>query len=260
MEEVLEGGNVGRVVRIGDTVHRSAGGWTPAVHELLAHLRDRGFAFSPRPVGFDSEGREILTYIEGETVGSGHPWPKWAWADETLIQAGRLLRLYHDTVRSFRPEGQRVWRFVTDTIDEWELICHNDLAPYNVVWRGGAIVGIIDWDLASPGDAVSDLAFTAWSFCPIHHPSHAARLGAPTDVVRRLRVLCDSYGLDTTDGFVKSIRRRMQASMDGITAKAALGEAAFQQLIDAGHLARMESDAQWLDLHSDRWQHQLGSS
>ncbi len=32
-------GNEGRVVRVGETVRRPVGPWTPAVHLLLAHLR-----------------------------------------------------------------------------------------------------------------------------------------------------------------------------------------------------------------------------
>jgi hypothetical protein len=36
-EVELDGGNANRVVRIGDTVRRPAGPWTPAVHCLLDH-------------------------------------------------------------------------------------------------------------------------------------------------------------------------------------------------------------------------------
>lgn len=255
----LDGGNVAEVVRVGDTVRRLAGPWTPAVQELLAYLEDVGFAYSPRPLGLDSEGREVLTYIDGETVGSGHRWPAWAWADATLQQAGRLLRHYHDTVDGYRPKGERTWRFVADHLDDTEVICHNDLAPYNIVWKDGAIVGIIDWDLASPGSPRSDLAFTAWSFCPIHTPPHAESLGAPTDVVRRLKVLCDSYGFQRTEGFLGAIRERMQTSIEGIKVKAAAGEDAFQRLVAGGHLARMEQDAQWLDLHEHQWERDLAN-
>jgi len=43
--EPLAGGNMsGEVWRIGDTVRRRAGPWTPAVHALLLHLEQRGFA------------------------------------------------------------------------------------------------------------------------------------------------------------------------------------------------------------------------
>ena len=47
-EQALEGGNLNpEVVRVGDTVRRSAGSWTPAVHDLLQHLADRSYT-APR--------------------------------------------------------------------------------------------------------------------------------------------------------------------------------------------------------------------
>ncbi|HKF74825.1 MAG TPA: hypothetical protein VKF59_01675 [Candidatus Dormibacteraeota bacterium] len=43
----LPGGFVNAVVRVGSTVRRSTGPWTPAVHALLRHLEAAGFAESP---------------------------------------------------------------------------------------------------------------------------------------------------------------------------------------------------------------------
>jgi thiamine kinase-like enzyme len=47
---------------------------------------------------------------------------------------------------------------------------HNDIAPYNIVYRDARVVGIIDLDLASPADPTWDLAFAAYAFAPIHTP------------------------------------------------------------------------------------------
>lgn len=84
VEKRLDGGNTGAAVRVGRTVRRSAGPWTPAVHALLLHLARNGFPGSPRPLGIDSQGREILTFLEGETVGSKLPWPAWTHTERTL--------------------------------------------------------------------------------------------------------------------------------------------------------------------------------
>jgi hypothetical protein len=72
VEEIpLAGGNVsGGVVRVGDTVRRPAGPWTPAVHALLDHLHAVGFRGAPRPLGLDDRGREVLTYVPGPVA---HP-------------------------------------------------------------------------------------------------------------------------------------------------------------------------------------------
>ena len=60
----LDGGNTGGAVRVGDTVRRAAGQRTPTVHALLAQLADKGFAGSPRPLGFDAQGRESTPQAE----------------------------------------------------------------------------------------------------------------------------------------------------------------------------------------------------
>jgi hypothetical protein len=64
----------GRVERIGDTVRRPAMPWTPAVHGLLRYLEDVGYPHAPRVLGFDERGREVLTWIEGESGPAG--WGK----------------------------------------------------------------------------------------------------------------------------------------------------------------------------------------
>ena len=102
-EEQLDGGSTGGAVRSGDTVRRAAGPWTPAVHALLTHLAAKDFPGTPRPLGFDDEGREVLTFIEGETVGSRKPWPAWTHAEDTLDQVARWMRAYHQAVADFVP-------------------------------------------------------------------------------------------------------------------------------------------------------------
>lgn len=64
-EEVLNGGNINKVVRVGETVRREAKP-NPYVYELLKHLEKMAFPYSPRYLGRDDEGREILSYLEGE--------------------------------------------------------------------------------------------------------------------------------------------------------------------------------------------------
>jgi len=59
VEQILHGGNTSVVVRVGDTVRRHTGRWTPAVHALLAHLTSVGFADAPTVQGIDDQGREI---------------------------------------------------------------------------------------------------------------------------------------------------------------------------------------------------------
>jgi len=65
-EERLTGGSISAVAKVGDTVRRNAGPWTPAVHALLRHLEAVGFDGAPRVLGIDGQGREVLSYVPGE--------------------------------------------------------------------------------------------------------------------------------------------------------------------------------------------------
>ncbi len=254
-EMPLAGGNVGGAVRVGDTVRRATGPWTPAVHALLRHLESAGFDASPRVRGIDERGREILTYLEGETVGDDDPWPDWWRDDDILVQAIVLLRRFHEAVATFEPPADARWRFAGSG-DPGATIVHGDWAPYNVVWRDGAIVGVIDWDLARPGDPLDDLAFAAWLWAPLHHPAMIARgeFGPWEDAERerRLRLLADTYGLEDRAGFAERIVARMHASADGIEHAATAGDEGMIRLRSLGVTDDVRRSARWAEAHAGR--------
>jgi hypothetical protein len=195
-EQPLEGGFVNEVVRVGDTVRRTAGYWTPAVHALLDHLASVGFAEAPRALGIDERGREVLSFLPGETVG-WTDWPEHLKTDEGPVKLGRLLRKYHDAVRTFTPPPDAQWRNVLADPNA-ELIRHGDFTPFNVTWRGADPVGIIDWDFVQPGKAIHDLAYLAWYLVPLQPDARAEEYGMATPIDRhaRLEALCEAYGGD----------------------------------------------------------------
>ena len=92
--EFLSGGSTTVVVRIGDTVRRPAGVWTPAAHAVLKHLASVGFTGSPRVLGFDDRGREVLAFVPGEagTLDTGKPLPRWFRTPEACWAVGRWIR------------------------------------------------------------------------------------------------------------------------------------------------------------------------
>ena len=97
----LHGGNISTVVRVGDTVRRNAGPWTPAVHALLRHLEYVGFTGAPRALGIDERGREVLSYLDGE-CGEYPLAPHWV-TEEALVTVATMLRMFHDAQYGFQP-------------------------------------------------------------------------------------------------------------------------------------------------------------
>ena len=233
----LRGGNVGGAVRVGATVRRPTGPWTPAVHALLTHLRDAGLDAVPRVLGVDEQGREVLEYVPGDAADAHDPWPAWVWSDDLLVQVARWLRRYHDAVSSFRPSGAVEWRFGAQTLAHDEVICHHDVAPYNIVvgfdGSGRPVLRcVIDWDVAGPAKPLDDLAFMAWNFLPCYdeaaHPD--------TEVVRRLALLAEAYGVSPSEIFER-LEPKYRRMVDAIHEGAAAGDTGMQNLIDGGHAA-----------------------
>jgi aminoglycoside phosphotransferase (APT) family kinase protein len=109
-----------------------------------------------------------------------------------LVAAAALLRRLHDATAGFRPPDPR-WRLPAR--EPAEVVCHNDFAPYNLVFRERALVGVIDFDTASPGPRAWDLAYLAYRLVPLtasRNPEAPATAEAERD--RRLRLLCTTYG------------------------------------------------------------------
>jgi hypothetical protein len=190
-EEPLTGGNVGDVSRRGDRVYRTAGPWTPGIQRLMRHLRDLRLEWVPEPFGLDDRGREVVGFIPG-TVPN-YPLPDYVWVEETLVTSARMLRELHDATAEYTDPDAR-WR--QPAREPAEVICHNDFAPYNMVFRDGRLSGLIDFDMASPGPRLWDLAYLAYRIVPLSDPSNLDGIAfdEPTRLAR-LDALLRAYGV-----------------------------------------------------------------
>lgn len=224
--EALVGGNVGGACRIGDTVRRPTGPWTPAVHRLLNHLADSDLTAVPRVQGIDARGREVIEHLAGEVID----------VDTALLSAPRLASLarwarhFHDVVEAHHDEGP--WRFFG--VDEPQLIAHNDLTPYNVCFEGDEVSGVFDWDLAGPSTRLMELAHLAWSGIPLFRPISA-------DIAaRRLAILATNYAGPTALEILDAVPTRVQVAIDGIRRAAQSGDDGMRRLMASGEPERTE--------------------
>jgi len=229
----MPGGRTGGAVRRGAAVHRPVRPWTPAVHVLLRHLEAVGFSGAPRVLGFDAQGREVLSYLDGETVGDALPWPAWVRSDAALGQVGAWLRRLHDVTSQFAPPDGLVW-FAGQRWHPGLVLGHHDAAPYNAVWRDDALVGFVDWDTAGPSSRELDLAFTALSWVPLLVPRMVQPQGFTGfgDRSRRLHVLLDAYGYSGDRlAFGAEVAARARLNAAGIRRLAAGGDPIYVALL-----------------------------
>lgn len=196
-EVPLAGGytNSGCVIRIGDTVRRPQRPTSGATHAVLEHLERVRFDGAPRFLGVDEHNREVLSYLEGQAVLPPHP--AWSMTEEALVSVARLMRRYHDLMESFDSSPHR-WPDPLPKPFRGGLVTHNDPNLDNVIFSGGRAVGLIDFDLASPGSRVWDVACAARLWVPLRDnrdmPDPVYGRG-----LERLRLFVDAYGLAPGD-------------------------------------------------------------
>jgi hypothetical protein len=251
-EEPLTGGFItSSVTRTGSTVRRSAGPWSPAVHTWLTHLARAGVNAAPRPVRLDLDtGTEELTYLDG-TVLSGGASPPNLWREDTLTALARLIRQFHDAAATFTPPADAAWQQTAAHPGGGDVICHNDLAPWNTVFAEGQPIAFIDWDLAAPGPRWWDVSYAIWHFVPLYGDpdSDPFDLAQFEPRARRTRLFCDAYSLDDRDGLVDKILDRQRAVHTAIKHGADTGDSAYQRLWELGAGSGIERQIKYVQEH-----------
>lgn len=182
-----------------------------------------GFTGAPRVVGdgFDEQGRETLTYLEGDII---NPAP---WSDDAIHELGRLIRRLHDATASFDPPQDAVWRpWFGREVGSPDIIGHCDAAPWNIVSRDGTPVALIDWEAAGPVDRLTEIAMAAWNNAQLYDDDVAEMNGLPEAArrVRQVRHFTDGYGLPAWD------RHRLGDRIIEFAARSAANEAIEQRI------------------------------
>lgn len=227
------------VTRVGDAMRRPAGAWSESVHDLLRHVRARGLGCVPEPLGIDASGRATVSFVAG--IVPAYPMPEWLWDERVLTDAASLLRRYHDATVDFPRAGRR-WQLPAHAPDE--VVCHNDFAPYNLVFRERRLAGVIDFEAASPGPRLWDVAYLAYRLVPLTAATNPDAI-VTSDGARagRLRRLCAAYGGAVTPAAVLALAPERLGELAAFTAARADGGG---PAVWREHVRTYEADAAYL--------------
>ncbi|MGG3622198.1 aminoglycoside phosphotransferase family protein [Bacillus gobiensis] len=256
-EEILTGGNVSKVYRVGNTVRRKMKSNSTKIHKLLIHLSDKGFDYAPKFLGIDEKGRETLSFFEGEA--GNYPLKSYMWSNDVLRQIAKMQRRYHDSVSDFPIDDD--WEWVDNTPKKAEVLCHNDFAIYNIIFHNKTPVGIIDFDVAGPGPKLWDVAYTLYTCVPlsrfylsekgekIHYdPLLHAKLRE-----ERVKLFFASYGENVPTEIIDFVLLRLEGLCKTMTRKANEGDTAFQNMINEGHYDHYQKDIKFIRNHAHEW-------
>ncbi|MEU6710602.1 phosphotransferase [Nonomuraea sp. NPDC046802] len=234
-ESLLPGGSINACVRIGDTVRRWPSVRSEFVHRLLYLFEQIGWDGAPRHLGGDEQGREVLSFVDGHVAWEKHQPPAVA-CDESVVRLAELVREFHDLTAG------------TPLAQDQEVVCHNDLAPRNTVYRdlgaGFRPVALIDWDLAAPGRRIHDVAHVCWQYLHL-----GPGIADAEEAARRVRLVCDAYQLDERRELIDTILWWQDRCWRGIQAGADRGEPAMVRLRDRGAVEDVRAAYRWVDQH-----------
>lgn len=131
-----------------------------------------------------------------------------------------------------------------------DLICHHDLAPWNLVRSQSRLV-FIDWDGAGPGSRLWDLAYAAHGFVPLGAGSSVTDIEA----AHRLASLVDGYGLGQREcqEFVALLVPRIRSMYDLLQQGHRSGREPWSRLWCEGHGSIWLADANYVPERIGLW-------
>lgn len=235
MAERLVGGRE-NIKRDLERVYRPSHKWSIYVHDFLRYLHGCGFNSVPFPFGMNETGQEEVSFVEG-TVFNGE-LSQDARSDEALIAFAQYIRRFHDFGAEYMDHlsGDEKWMLPVQT--KIETMCHGDLAPYNTVFSGQSIVGLIDFDTLHPGSRLWDLSYALYRWIPLMSDDNPENFGSTSDKLRRIELFFDAYGTDVVnrEDVFNWVIRRVEYLVVFMNQEADGGDATFRQHIEDGHL------------------------
>ncbi|WP_328291347.1 phosphotransferase [Kineococcus sp. NBC_00420] len=245
MTDSLPGGRFSGPAKEGQTVVRKSSG--PNAAALLQHLERSSFDLAPRFIS-TANGLDTLSYLPG-TAGLT-PFTDDVRSEEALTSVATAIRRLHDHTQGFQPPAPTDWRVMDVALPvEVDCIGHHDLSPWNLLFRGRQVVGIIDWDTIAPSNRMWDLAFAAYQLVPLYPPAWLDVFGWPAepDRRRRLHLLANTYGLGAQPAELIDLALVRLASLAAhMETQIRRGDPAYAVMRDEDHAGGLRASVAWL--------------
>lgn len=163
-----------------------------------------------------------------------------------------MIREIHDASAQYAPPDDAVWRTAIPAPGS-ELVCHNDLAPWNLVL--GERWVFIDWDAAAPSTRIWDLAYAAQAFTLSNVGRGADLAGAD------LAALVGGYRADAAmrRALPQAIEERTAAMLALLERASSTGEEPWASMCASGHGAHWSRAFHYVRAHRTVWARALGA-
>lgn len=250
-EIILTGGNMNKPVLRNNTVYKEIHSASHNIHELLYFVRNNGIDWVPRSFGF-VDNKHAFSFLSGIVI---HDNPNWLFRKRILKESAEKLREWHDATVGFQQINNN-WLLSND--EPYEVICHNDFAPYNWVFNNQKqLFGLIDFDTCSPGSRLWDIAYTTYRIVPLMPDNDVSTYFTTSPfhyekMIKRLRIFIKEYSKGkpsikySIDEVIEKVHKRLYAIADWSENEGKCSHN--QELLEHAKMYRLHAD--WLQERS----------
>ena len=170
-----------------------------------------------------------------------------------LARMGALIRRLHDATAGYQAPEWAAWEVILkpDRGDDW--VCHNDLAPWNLIVGDDDRWVLIDWDSTGPSSRIWEIAYAAHGFVGL------AEGNDPAQDAERLSALVDGYRLDDQqrEDLCRSLGTPTKAMYDLLISGSESGVQPWARLHADGHADHWGPAAAYIERNASAWRRAL---
>ena len=144
-----------------------------------------------------------------------------------------------------------IWRHGPQALGPGEIVLHGDFGPHNLIWGGAAVSGLIDFELARPGEPLEDAGFAIVRAAQLRpdEQTRAPGFATPPDRAARLAAFAEGYGCARSD-LVDAARQAQRSEIERIARYGAAGLEPWATFRRRGIEALAHQELAWIETNA----------